>query len=264
MISYTKGWSSFGCPSNINTMWVWIEGLRPHQNFMTMASPSVYSAFSMSSSNSSMYSSTERLPWWYWRDSNRFMVWVCSCRGKDWYRKASLNSFQSLNQTLPVFDACVNTHEAKVATLPIFMKDKVHRIHAWLLWNSFAHGPKYRVHELKNVHPFAWWPSYSEGFASLAKWLEAVLVSPKAAPGRSATMPSVTIIRFSNLLSRFCFSCLSLASSCSMAHRHSANSSSNGKDMVIDARGSMGEAVVTIAAVEGRSIWSQASFQPVL
>ena len=49
-----------------------------------------------------------------------------------------------------------------------------------------------------------------------------------------------------------------------MAHRHSANSSSNGKDMVIDAKGSMGEGVVTIAAVKGSSIQSQASFQPVL
>ena len=49
-----------------------------------------------------------------------------------------------------------------------------------------------------------------------------------------------------------------------MAHRCSANSSSDGKDMVVDARRTMGEGVVTIAAVEGSSIQSQASLQLVL
>ena len=159
------------------------------------------------------------------------MVWVRSCRGKNWYWNASSNSFQCLKQTSPVFDACVNTHKVNVAALPIFMKDKVHRICTWSSENSFTHSPKYRVHELKNMHPFAQLPSYSEGIIGLAKRLQAVLVSPKAAPGRSTTRPSITIIRFSNLLSRFCFSCLSLTSSCSMACRHSANSSSNSKDM---------------------------------
>ena len=139
------------------------------------------------------------------------------------------------------------------------MKDKVHSIQAWSSQNSFAHSPKYRVHELNNVHPFTWSPSYSEGFAGFAKQLEAVLVSPNAAPRRSATRPSVIIIRFSNLISRFHFSCLSLTSSCSMACRCSANSSSDSKDMVVDARRSMGEGVVTIAAVKDSSIQSQAS-----
>ena len=49
-----------------------------------------------------------------------------------------------------------------------------------------------------------------------------------------------------------------------MAHRHSANSSSEGKDMVVDAKRSMGEGVVTFAAVKGSLIQSQASLQPVL
>ena len=163
---------------------VWMEGSRPCWNFMTIASPSVYSAFSMSSLNSSIYSSTEHLPWWYWHDSNWFMALVHSCKGKNWYQNASLNSFQSLKWTLPVFDACANTHKANVAAFPIFMKDKVHRIWAWSSWNSFTHSPKYRVHELKNVHPFAQSPLYLEGFTGLAKQLEAVLMSPKAAPGR--------------------------------------------------------------------------------
>ena len=211
-----------------------------------------------------MYSSTKRFPWWYWHDSNQSMGLVHLCRGKNWYWNASLNSFQSLKQTLPDFDACANICEAEVAALPIFMKDKFHRIWAWSLWNSFAHSPKYRVHELKNVHPFTWSPSYLEGFAGLAKQLEAVLVSPKAAPGRSTTRPSVIVIRFSNLISKFCFSCHTLTYSCSMACRPSANSSSNGKDMVVDVRRSMGEGVMTIAAVKGSSIQSQASLQLVL
>ena len=75
----------------------------------------------------------------------------------------------TISYTLPVFNACANTHEVNVAALPIFMKDKVHRIRAWSSQNSFAHSPKYRVHELKNVHPFTWSPSYSEGFAGFAK-----------------------------------------------------------------------------------------------
>ena len=62
-IYQSESLSSFGCPSNSNAMCVWIEGSRPHRNFMTMASPSMYSAFLMSSSNSSMYSSTKCLPW---------------------------------------------------------------------------------------------------------------------------------------------------------------------------------------------------------
>ena len=192
------------------------------------------------------------------------MAWVHLCRGKNWYWNASSNSFQSLKQTSPVFDACANTRKANVAALPIFMKDKVQRVCAWSSRNSFAHSSKYRVHELKNVHPFTQSPLYSEGFTGLVKQLEAVLVSPKAALGRSTTRPSITVIRFSNLLYRFCFSCLSLTSSCSMAHRCSANSSSDGKDIVVNARRSMGEGVVTIAAVECSSIWSQVSFQLVL
>jgi hypothetical protein len=45
-VYHAGGSSSFGLPSSIKAMQLWMEGSRPRRNFITMARPSVYSAFS--------------------------------------------------------------------------------------------------------------------------------------------------------------------------------------------------------------------------
>jgi hypothetical protein len=64
-VYHAGGSLSFGLPSSIKEMRLWMEGSRPQRNFITIARPSVYSAFSTGSSKPSMYSSIERLLWWY-------------------------------------------------------------------------------------------------------------------------------------------------------------------------------------------------------